>query len=180
MKARVKFLLVLVSISILSCKNEKSVDDLKVETPQVVESKVKVTIDMVVKTDDTFQLFYTEDGTLNFNDKFSVRTPVKGSENSQKVVFELPEDVKFTFLRIDMGENNKQSEIKINNFLVNYFDKKWEAKGNLFFQFFGPNDQMTLNYDLSTLTPVVKEGVVYDPILYPMEPVGVELQKLLK
>lgn len=180
MKTKFKILLLLVSISILSCKNEKSVDDPKVEKPKVVESKVNVVLDMIVKKDDTFQLYYTEDGTLNFDDKLSVRVNVKGSEKTQKITFELPEKINFTFLRIDLGVSDKQEEMKVNNFVFKYFDKKWEAKGNTFFQFFGPNEQMVLNRDLSTLTPSPKAGQAYDPILYPSEGVGVELKKLLK
>ncbi|HLF51749.1 hypothetical protein [Flavobacterium sp.] len=180
MKTKFLVLILLFTTFFIGCKNDKSVDDLEVVTPKVVESKVKVVLDMIVPQDDNFQLFYTEDGTLNFNDEKSVRVAVKGSDKNQSITFDLPEDSAFTFLRLDLGENNKQAEMKMNNFLVKYFDKKFEAKGNLFFQYFAPNAQLEMNIEKSTVTPITGKEKVYDPIMYPLEPLGVELQKLLK
>jgi hypothetical protein len=177
---KVATLLILFSLVLTGCKKEKSVDDLPVVKPEVEESKVQVVLDAVVKKDDSFQVFYTQDGTLNFDEKYAVRVNIKGSEVSQKIVFDLPDDIAFTYLRIDTGENDKQEVIKVNNLLIKYYDKKLEAKGNGIFQYFTPNDQMVLDNANATLTPKQVAGKKYDAILYPLETLGPALQKLIK
>ncbi len=177
---KVATLLILVLFVLTACKKDKSIDELQVVVPKVEESKVKVVLDAVVKKDDSFQLFYTEDGSLNFDETHTVRVNVKGNVTSQKIVFDLPDDCAFTFLRIDTGENDKQDVIKVNGLLIKYYDKKLDAKGNACFQYFAPNDQMILDFPNSTLTPTPQAGKTYDPILYPLETLGPELQKLLK
>lgn len=163
---------------LISCKNEKSVDDLPIVQEKVAESKVSVTVDMLVTVDDSFQLFYSEDNTLNFSEDKCVRVNVKGKETTQKIVFELPDDVGFTFLRFDVGENKQQKEMKIENFAIKYYDKKFEAKGNLFFQYFSANDQIKIDMDKSTF--ITQGADTHDPVFYPLEPLGVELNKLIK
>lgn len=177
---KIAVLLFLFSLAITGCKNEKSVDELPVVTPKVEESKVQVVLDAIVKKDDSFQVFYTQDGSLNFEEKSSVRVNVKGNDASQKIIFDLPDDVAFTYLRIDTGENDKQDVIKVNNLLIKYYDKKLEAKGNECFQYFVPNEQMALDFPNSTLTPKPASGKPYDAILYPLETLGPALQKLIK
>ena len=178
MKIKVIITVVFLSIISISCKNEKSVEELPVVEEKVAESKVNVTVDMVVPIDDSFQLFYTEDNTLNFGEDKCVRVNVKGKETSQKIVFDLPDDVAFTFLRLDVGENKQQKEMKIENFAIKYYGKKFEAKGNLFFQYFSANDQLKVDFEKSTFIPQGKE--IHDPVFYPLEPLGVELDKLIK
>lgn len=177
---KVATLLFLFSLVLTGCKKEKSVDELPVVKPKVEESKVQVVLDAVVKKDDSFQVFYTQDGSLNFDEKYAVRVNIKGSDTSQKIVFDLPDNIAFTYLRIDIGENDKQEAIKINNLLIKYYDKKLEAKGNACFQYFAPNDQITLDFPNSTLTPKHIDGKKYDAILYPLETLGPALQKLIK
>ena len=155
MRTKVIIAVVLLSILSISCKNEKSVDQLPVVEEKLPESKVNVTVDMVVPVDDSFQLFYTEDNTLNFSEEKCVRVNVQGKEKSQKIVFELPDDVAFTFMRFDVGENKQQKEMKIENFVIKYYDRKFEAKGNLFFQYFSPNNQLKADNQKSTF--VVEE-----------------------
>mgnify|MGYP000843853186 FL=1 len=178
MRTKVIIAVVLLSILSISCKNEKSVDQLPVVEEKLPESKVNVTVDMVVPVDDSFQLFYTEDNTLNFSEEKCVRVNVQGKEKSQKIVFELPDDVAFTFMRFDVGENKQQKEMKIENFVIKYYDRKFEAKGNLFFQYFSPNNQLKVDNQKSTF--VVEEKETHDPVFYPLEPLGVELNKLIK
>lgn len=47
---------------------------------------------MVVKKDDNMHLYYTQDGSINFDEKQSVWMPV-GNESAQEVTFKLPKDV---------------------------------------------------------------------------------------
>ncbi|OYQ41556.1 hypothetical protein [Flavobacterium aurantiibacter] len=171
------FLSLFLAIFLLACKGEKQTEQVAVEKP--VDSKVKIVVDMIVPKDDSFQIFYTEDGTSVFNEEKSVRVNVKGQPTTQKIVFNFPEDVAFSFLRFDVGENKEQQQMKIENFTVDYFGKKFEAKGNLFFQFFAPNEQLTVDMNGSTFVPK-KSGNIHDPIFYPLEPLGVELEKLVK
>lgn len=180
MKLRFVAILVVAFSLFTSCKIDKAKEG-EVEDSskkELVDSKVKVILDMVVPQDDTFQIYYTEDGTPNCSEEQSVRTSVKGSSMSQQVVFNIPENIGMTYLRIDMGENPDQGTIKINSFTYNYFDKKFESKSNDFFQYFAPTEQMKMNYQESTLTPV-KSGEKYDPILYAQPPFAPKLEEML-
>lgn len=181
MKLKFVALLVLALSVFTSCKIDKSKEDVVEDTNKKVltESKVKITLDMIVPKDDTFQIYYTEDGTPNCTEEQSVRTAVKGSTASQQVVFYVPENVSMTYLRIDMGENPDQGPIKINSFVYEYFGKKFESKGNDFFKYFAPTEQMIMNYEEATLTPSGK-GENYDPVLYGQPPFAPELEEMLK
>ncbi|MFZ4678623.1 MAG: hypothetical protein ACOYLP_00485 [Flavobacterium sp.] len=177
---KIKFLagVVFFTLFFSACKDEKSKENQPEAEKVVVESKVSITVDMVVPVDDSFQIFYTEDNTLNFSEEKCVRVNIQGKPTSQKIVFNFPDEVAFTFLRFDVGENKLQKEMKINDFLIKYYDKKFEAKGNLFLQYFAPNDQLKVDMAKATFVPQDKDP--HDPIFYPLEPLGVELNKLIK
>ena len=47
-----------------------------------------------------------------------------------------------------------------------------------FFQYFSANDQIEV--DQQTAVIKIKDNDVHDPVFYPLEPLGVELSKLVK
>ncbi|MGK4566562.1 hypothetical protein [Flavobacterium sp. 3HN19-14] len=180
MKTRIYLSFCIIVLCAIGCKNEKPIDDLPLIEPKPADqSKINIVLDMVVPEDDIFQVFYTEDGTANCSEDKSVKVTVKGKEESQKIIFDLPENLKMNFLRIDVGENKSQGEMKMNGMTVQYFDKKFEIKGNQFFKYFSPTGELAVDAGASTITPKlsVKE---YDPIFYPLETLKPELEKLLK
>ena len=167
-----------------SCKIDKKEETTDVkpqaETPKLLDSKVKLTFDMVVPKDDLFQVYYTLDGTPNCNEDQSAKTVVKGSPVSQKIVFYFPEDVAITYLRFDPGENKDQGTMKVNSFTYEYFGKKMEASGSDFFNYFGgPTEQIIVDAKLGTITPSGK-GERYDPVLYQQPQVSEKLIEILK
>lgn len=182
---KIKLIPVLLFLCFLSsCKLDKKEEPietkLETETPKLSNSKVKLTFDMVVPKDDIFQVYYTQDGTPNCNDDQSVKTSVKGSSVSQKIVFYFPEDVAITYLRFDPGENKDQGIMKVNSFSYEYFGKKMEASGSDFFNYFGsPTEQITVDTKAGTITPSGK-GERYDPVLYQQPQVSEKLIEILK
>jgi hypothetical protein len=179
MKVKILAGIVFITVFFSACKDEKSKDNQSVvEEKKESESKVSITVEMIVPVDDSFQIFYTEDGTLNFNEQKCVRVNVVGKPTPQKIVFNLPDEVAFTFLRFDVGENKLQKEMTIGNFEVKYYDRKFEAKGNMFFQYFAPNDQLKVDNARSAFVPLDKDP--HDPIFSPLDTLGKELDKLIK
>jgi hypothetical protein len=182
---KIKLIPALLLLFILgSCKIDKKEENQEAlpqtESPKLLNSKVKLTFDMVVPKDDLFQVYYTEDGTANCSDDQSVKTLVKGSDVSQKIVFYFPEDVAITYLRFDPGENKDQGTMKANSFTYEYFGKKIEASGSDFFNYFGsPTEQITVDTKTGTITPSGK-GEKYDPVLYQQPQVYDRLVEILK
>ena len=106
---------------------------------------------------------------------------VKGSENSQTVVFNLPEEVIPTNLRIDFGHSQDQEAMTINNFKMTYAGKTFEAPGATFFKYFRPNEECTEVDKVKALViPVKKEGKYFGPSFYPEITLGEEIGKLVK
>lgn len=173
--------LILALILASSCKIDKEkevqVDSSKKE--QLKDSKVKIIIEAIVPKDDVFQIYYTEDGTPNCSEEKSVKTEIKGSESSQKIVFNIPEEVAMTYLRIDPGENPDQGTMKIIKFTYEYFDKKFEIIGSDFFNNFSPTEHLQVDFNSATLKTTGK-GENYDPVLYAQPPFAPELEKILK
>ncbi|MFN7044726.1 MAG: hypothetical protein ACK4M1_05980 [Flavobacterium sp.] len=165
--------------SLQSCK-----EDIKEETnakPQELKETFNVSFNLAIPKDDTFQLFFTEDGSLNFSDDKSVKIVVKGGETSQDLLFKLPEDVLPTNIRLDFGENPEQGSIKVNSMKFKYFDKTFEAKDSLVNKYFYLLESQ-VKYDASTSTILIskKEGELYDPLMWSNQLLSDEMVKMVK
>jgi hypothetical protein len=176
MKGKI-LLLLFVSISVLSCKNKEEAQEVQIEEK---DNSFTITVDMVVKKDDNFQIYYMEDVNEPLDPKNYIDVAVKGSENSQEVVFKLPEDVVPANIRFDLGGNKEQEPIKINSFKMNYFDKKFEAKNEAFDFFFGYNQQVTFDKVSSTATMKTQGNEDYDPICIAKPSLHDELKKMVQ
>ena len=176
MKSRVVIASLFLSVVLYSCK------DIKKEEATVTKKSetFDVTLNMVVKNDDNFQLYYTDESTLDFDDKKSFFVPVKGSESPQDIVFNFPEDVIPSNLRVDLGSNAKQVPMKFNSFKMSYYDKSFVLKDSLVLVNFVIGDQLQYDKKTGILTPNQGQAEVYDPLLYPQSNLKEEILKLIK
>ena len=129
-------------LTLISCKNEsdkKEGDQNQAELKETFD----VNFNLTISKDDTFQLYYTEDGTLNFGDDRSVKSVVKGGEASQDVLFKLPADVLPTNIRLDFGENPEQGNVLVKSMKLKYLNNSYEKT-------FSPSDPLS-HYFLSLI-----------------------------
>jgi hypothetical protein len=175
-KSVILFSLVFMSM-FFSCK-----DDSKIEEEVVVQNKpvFKIALDLVIKKDDSLQVFYCENGETEINGANTVWSSVKGNNNSQQVIFNLPEDVFPTKLRIDLSKNKDQDEIEIKGFTINYDKKSFSVKDTMFYQYFIPNEQIDWDRKKAIAKFKSKEGEFFDPQFGSRELMEAELQKLYK
>lgn len=183
MKLRIATVLFLTLI-VFSCKKEeeKNSDASKANYQEVDKDLVKVSFDLIVKKDDNMHLYYTEDGTINFDEKNSVWIPVKGSENVQEVVFKLPKDVLPTHLRVDLGygKNEQQSDVDLKTFKIKYLDKMFEAKDTMIFNYFYENKENTIKLPKTSILKRKDKSQESGPMLYPHTTLTEELKKIIK
>lgn len=182
MKTRIILSILLVTVFFTGCKNDKSVDSLEVVTPEVVDNTFKVRMNVTVKKDDTFSLYYTEDGSTDFTKIPPLWMVVKGNPSHQDVVFTLPPDVIPTQLRLDFGMNKDQEPLIINSFQMNYLKNEFKIPGNQFFIYFDPDLTKTVfDKTTGTISGVVKDGVRQSPSFYPnADPLGKEIKKIVR
>lgn len=175
-KSVILFSLVFMSM-FFSCK-----DDSKIEEKVVVQNKpvFKIALDLVIKKDDSLQVFYCENGETEINGANTVWSSVKGNNNSQQVIFNLPEDVFPTKLRIDLSKNKDQDEIEIKGFTINYDEKSFSVKDTMFYQYFIPNEQIDWDRKKAIAKFKSKEGEFFDPQFGSRELMEAELQKFYK
>lgn len=181
MKTKFLALFVIVSTLFVGCKDEKSNDAIDAVTAKE-QKNFKVTLNVTVKKNDTFSIFYTEDGSIDFTKTTPIWVEVKGSDSPQDVVFNLPEDIIPTQLRLDFGMSKDQEEIVINKFKMDFFGKSFEAAGEQFYVYFDPDLSKTIfDKDKKTINAVVKDGVRQSPSFYPnTKPLGDEITKIVK
>jgi hypothetical protein len=181
MRTRIILSILLVTILFSGCKNKKSIDNLEVVSPVVVDESFKVVLNVIVKKDDDFALFYTEDGTVNFHKIKPIWQGVKGSESQQDVTFILPDDVYPTQFRFDLGLRKDQDNIVIEGVKMTKKGKTFEAYGTKFFEFFRV-DETLCSVDLATgtITAILKDGSdTKTACIYPQQDIlGPELNKL--
>ncbi len=181
MKTRIILSVLLVTTLFTGCKNDKSVDSLDVVKPEAIDNSFKVTLDVIVKKDDDFSLFYTEDGSIDFKG-VPIWLGVKGSDGVQQVVYTLPQDVFPTELRLDFGMKKDQEDIVLRSVNLEYKGKKRTIAGSELGNFFRPDDSKC-SFDPGTgiIKAVVQDGVRKYPSLYPHEAnLKPEIEKLAK
>ncbi len=180
MRNRILVALILMTIVLVSCKKEKSVDDLNVVTPEVVDSSFKVTLDVIVKKDDDFSLYYTDGSGPDF--KEPVWIGVKGSETPQKVIFSVPNENFPSELRLDFGMKKNQEDVILKSVLLEYKDKKREIAGaELGIYFRADENKCTFDPTSGVIKAVLKNGERQNPSLYPQDKVlKEEIEKFAK
>ncbi len=177
---RNKFLLAILigfSALLINCKGENKEE--KQVTPEI-DNSFKITMNLVVPKDDDFQFFYNEDGSDIYTADKCVTVSVKGSPDSQDVVFKLPQDVIPESLRFDIGSNKEQGDVKINKFTMEYMSKKFSANGDLFYFYLGNNSSIKYDREKGIATPLPNNPEGYDPIFTATEYLKAELKKLTR
>jgi hypothetical protein len=165
-------------LSLVSCKKET---DKKEGNQKLAELKetFDVNFNLVVEKDDTFQLYYTEDGTLNFSDDKSIKSELKGSVDAQDVLFKLPADVLPTNIRLDFGDNPEQGSVVVNSLKLKYLNNEFNVTKDLVTQYFYLlNEQVKYDAAKSSIIILSKPGVSYDPLMWGNESLSREMIKL--
>ncbi|MEL1246021.1 hypothetical protein AAEO56_17235 [Flavobacterium sp. DGU11] len=147
----------LLLVTLAGCKNEKQAEPAKQES---AKQAAQVVVEMVVKNDDLFQLFYTE-GTSDFGPN-SIYVKVSGKAESQAIVFDLPGDAIVGNLRFDTGQNESQGEMIVNKMVVKIGDKELEISAADFFKYFTPSDYVKADPAKFSFTGLKVDGI-YDP-----------------
>ncbi|MDP5158428.1 MAG: hypothetical protein NWQ07_07625 [Flaviramulus sp.] len=163
---------------LISCNSKNKSEEKQVED-KLLQSLVRkgvdnkdlkntflVILNVLANKNDNFQLFYTEDYMLSFNEDQSIIKLISGANDYQNIVFTLPSNVLPDRLRIDVGSNRNQKVIKIKSLLFRYNDKEVFIPSELISKLLVPNE--FVNYRLgedtyNLLTLNVEDKTIYDP-----------------
>lgn len=164
------FFSILVFFLLLTSCNENSKTGVQHRIISDKSTVFKVTISAVIKKIDDFSLYYTTDGSINFQKIPAIWIGVKGSNSEQEITFSLPKNVKPTQLRIDMGRNPKQAEIILKWVKLSYNGKAVDLPGTMVFSYFRPNVKSTkADATSGRISGITVNGVRQTPSLYPKE-----------
>lgn len=167
-------------LTLSSCGDKKGGRNDLSETEEVEKDSSKglvVTLEGVFPTNDTYQLFYST--TDQFDEKKSLHVPVFGQQVLQKIVFEIPDGAKPTFIRIDLGSNPAQTSatIKEVNFRFNENEFKIENK-DVVGKFFANNPSVEYNPVTLSFNLKIDQNNVYDPFMISNDELKKSLNKL--
>ena len=182
MKTRNFIIIVLIAISFSACKDEKKTE---VEnSAPVVEKKenFSVEVDVITDKDDDFPLYYTENGTVIFDDSHAVWSGVKGQSQQQTVVLNLSDEIIPTHIRIDFGINkgDEQGDVLLKRFKMSYYGKSFEIKGSDFLKYFNKNEATKTEVDDAngTIKFVKDQNGAATPFFYPQQTLIDEIRKI--
>jgi hypothetical protein len=181
MKLRSVFIGIICLSAFTACKLEKRYK-LSPLPPQYAETKgtgkVTVILKAVVTQDDTFQLFYTQDGSQNYSQDLSLFAQVKASDKAQDIIFNFPDEALPSALRIDFGENKNQEEIIIENLDVKYYDKTLTISAADFVTYYQPNEILKREGNTTVVTPKVIDDN-YDPMIFSNDKFSASVKTIL-
>jgi hypothetical protein len=149
------FCLVMFFIFFYSCKkNEKT-------------NSLKMNIDLIVRENDSINVYYTTNRSIEFNDLQSFWTKVEGSKKNQKIQIAFPDSIQPRQLRLDFGRNINQPEIIVNEVKFTYKDKSFDAKGKEVYYLFRVDDSNTTVNKLTGSLERKERSQLMGPSLYP-------------
>jgi hypothetical protein len=162
----------LITLSLFSCKDKIDEQVKQGDNKTTNENEddfFRVGFNVIIQKDDNMHLYYTIDGSVNFNEENSIWLPVKGSDKPQEVVFVLPEGIIPSLVRIDFGygKNEEQSDVDLKSFNLSYMGKKEVISGDEIFKYFTPFEGYTDIEPGTTILKRHKKDQASGPILYP-------------
>ena len=134
-KMNSKYFYLMLIFTLISC-NEKS------EKNIVSKDNFSVIIEGIFAKNDKIQVFYLT-AEKDWNDENSVVTPIYASGEMQKLQIDLPQKAIPTNIRVDVGENQFQSNITLKNISVLYKNDTINGDMEDFKMLFSPNEFIT-------------------------------------
>lgn len=169
-------LIALSFLVLFSCKKEQSKANKEV-TEKPKSELYQVILKVKVLNDDSFQIFYKYENEAPFLEENSKWVEFKGSEETQDIIFTLPDNELPNFFRIDLGVNEKQAPIEFFALIFDYQGKKVIIDQNQLLNVMIPNECIEISNIGSQVVLTSKDNNgVYDPLLYS----EFSLQKLLE
>lgn len=132
-------------IFLSSCRenNKSSKTAIEHEDHLIVELLVKV------PKDDSFEVYYRAENE-QYASNNRVETKVKGSSALQEVVFIVDQFVFPTYIRIDLGKNQKQGDILLDQIVLRYNDAEHVFNKKEIKKYFRPSKYLDFNFDTMT------------------------------
>lgn len=184
MKTKFILLIAFLSLVVVSCKNDTKAADEKTDEVAQPQGKQNFSLEMDVisANKEDFSMFYTEDATINFNSEKVVWAGVPAKAGSQKVVFDLKEEILPTDIRIDFGIVQERGDVTLEKFKLNYYGKTFEAQGSDFLKYFIVNEGVQVDVDAAKGTIRFQKlaNKPYTPSFYPQQAILDEIKKITK
>ncbi|MEO5777761.1 MAG: hypothetical protein ABIQ27_12720 [Flavobacterium sp.] len=141
---KIRVLIGLLSLSLVfSCQNKTEENKKDTEATVTPEQQIfNVEMDVKAETADDFALYYTQDNSIDFSDKQVIWRGVKGGMATERITFNLPENVLPTNIRIDFGIKKDSKDVTLERFKIEYLNKTIEVKGSEFLYYFMVNDKV--------------------------------------
>jgi len=182
MKSKILIVAALFSIVFSSCKNESETK--KTETTEVEEVKANFTaeFDLTSDKDNVIAIYYTEDGSIAFNDKMVFWSDIKAGAGFQKYVISVPDGTLPKAIRLDFGTKPgaDKATITLKTLKITCFNKTIEVKGSDFFNYFAKNEKVETQIDAAAGTITFKADLKNkaDHFYYPQQLLTDELKKI--
>jgi hypothetical protein len=147
-----------------SCEKNEKTDSLKMD------------LDLVMKANDSIHIFYTQNASVEFDEKQSFWQKVNGSKKNQRLSIIFPDSIQPKQIRIDFGRNIKQPEIILNEITFSFKEKYFSVKGEEVYHLFRVDESNTLLDKLIGSLNRKSPNQIAGPSLYPK---GEKLNKRL-
>lgn len=188
MKSKFIIALLVASAAFTSCKKEnayKVEGDAAAESPaEPVKENFSVELELVAEKSDDFAVYFTEDGSIKFENGGVVWGGVKANPAPQKVIFDMPAEVIPTNIRIDFGLKNgaEQGDVTLQKVKLSNYGKTFEFKGSDFLKYFSVNDSVKTEIDPAngTIKFLKNPKSTFLRYYYPQQPIVDEISKITK
>ena len=124
-------------------------------------------IDAVIQQTDSINVYYTNNNTIQFNDKQSFWVKVKGTKKNQNIQIVFPDSILPKQIRLDFGRNISQNDVVLNKMDFAYKNKNFAVKGKEIFYIFRVDENNTIADKLNGSIKRKNPTQVNGPSLYP-------------
>ncbi|MDA9334940.1 hypothetical protein N9Q89_02140 [Flavobacteriaceae bacterium] len=160
------FLQIIILVLLVTCKYKNPKTD--IHESSIIGNKIdrefqfEVIMDVVVKKNDKFHLFYKDLNAKDYSANRVLEKKINGIDQIQTIIFLIPAEVIPTGLRIDFGINYSQEPIALLGFKIRYDKNEFDFNENKFEQLFRPNKFVNYNEKTKLITTTSIQGQ-YDP-----------------
>jgi hypothetical protein len=125
-----------------------------------------LSLNLEVRFDDQFKMYYTEDNSYDFNEKKTIRVKVKGLNYIQKITFNFPKNTRPTNVRIDLGVNKDQKVFTLDTISLGLNSDRIKIPPSSLLEYFEINNQLrydSFNHNLKVIH--INSQKYYAPII---------------